>query len=203
MIKSVKYKDRINLDEFKNLSNSLTISEYLDYNIEGLKEDFCFILEFQKEVSYFYYQPIKFETRGEQYYIPDFIIKFWDGSKLFVDFDLDKKTNKHIIDFFMENNIEHHFIEPKYFENDLLLNIKFLLSYKTPKLGFKVSDIMVVKRLFQIQQKYTIQEIIDMAILDKSKKAEILYVVWYMISNYHLTIDIRKPLSMDTIVHLN
>lgn len=203
MIKSVKYKDRINLNKFKDLNIFLTVEQYINYNIDGLKKEFCFILEYQKEVSYFYYQPIKFETIDNHCYIPDFFVIFWDGSKQFIDFDLDKNINKYVTNFLIENNIKHHFIEPKYFEKDLFFNTKFLLSYKTPKLGFKVSDIIVVKRVFQMQQEFTIQEIIDKAILDQSKKGEILYVVWYMIANHHLIIDIQEPLSMDTIVRLN
>ena len=204
MITSIKFKDKINLSKFQFSSPNLRIEEYINYDIdELLKKEYCYILEYTKEVSYYYYQPIKIKVRDESFYIPDFYVEFWDGTKYFVDFDIEKQIDSAIIEFMSENNIAHRFLREENVINDLLYNSKFLLLYKTPKFGFNPTDVMIIQDLFIGHTELTIQEIRDNAVLDKSKRGEILYIVWYMIANYHLIIDLDKPLSMSTRVRIN
>lgn len=204
MITSIKFKDKINLSKFKFLSPNLRIEENINYDIdELLKEEYCYILEYTKEVSYYYYQPIKIDVRDETLYIPDFYVEFWDGIKYFVDFDIGKQIDSAVVEFMSHNNIIHRFLREENVINDLLYNSKFLLLYKTPKFGFNPTDVMIIQDLFIEHTELTIQEIRDNAVLDKSKRGEILYIVWYMIANYHLIIDLDKPLSMNTRVRIN
>lgn len=177
----------------------------------SLERDFIYLLEFDKEVFRYVEQPFKlyyYKNDMSMYYVPDFYVEYWNGRKELVEIkyqdDLIKNKSKYrekfkIAEVFCkENNIEFKIYSEIEIRTHRLFNADFLLSYKKPKYGFNSNDTLIVTKVLRTYDLLTVQQVLDLAVKSEDKKAELLYVIWYMVSNYLIYFDNESKLNMET-----
>ena len=217
VIISLKKQRQINLSEI-SLTGSIT-SVKNNTNVEfesSLERDFIYLLEYNTDVKRYYEQPIKikyYEDDKSKVYIPDFIIEYFSGKRSIVEIkykeDLEKnkdayaKKFKATQEFCIKNNFHFKILN----ENDIrtykLFNAKFLLYYQDPLIQVNYG---YVKQIYQTIKKFTkitAKELIDETVYDEYSKAELIYVLWYMVANHLLDYNKNCKLTMNSIISIN
>ncbi len=192
----------------------------------SLERDFIYLLEFNSNVKFYLEQPleIKFEDLEgkKRKYTPDFIVEYFDGKielieikyksvliskrdELEVKFDAAKK-------FCKKNKFEFKVITDEYIRNEKeseLINYKFLSRYRSffkninlNKSAFERhnSDFNLITIKINELQKCTIIELVNNCANDDDKKAEIIFLTWYLIANKLIYTDFSIKLSLNSII---
>ncbi|BFM44100.1 TnsA endonuclease N-terminal domain-containing protein [Flavobacterium sp. CFS9] len=191
---------------------SIKNNEHIEFE-SSLERDFIYLLEYNLEVKRYYEQPIKInylDKNIEKYYVPDFFVEYWDGTKELVEVkyaqELEEKHNelstkfKAAELFCTKNNITFKIYNEHLIRTPLGWNAKFLNYYRYPKFDLNFDEITMIRnRLEELNNSTPAKLIKDMA-NDESKQAELLYLLWYLIANYSITFDNDKKLSMNTLI---
>ncbi|MDX9694389.1 MAG: TnsA endonuclease N-terminal domain-containing protein [Bacteroidales bacterium] len=177
----------------------------------SLERDFIYLVEFDKKVYRYLEQPFKlfyYQYNSQKYYIPDFYVEFWNGLKQIVEikYNDDLIANKSIYqkkfniaeEFCKKNGIEFKILTEKEIRSPKLFNAKFLLSYQNPKYGFNNNDTQIILNVLKQYEQLTVQQLLDISVKSDDKKAEMLYIIWYMVSNYLVYFDNEIQLSTET-----
>lgn len=177
----------------------------------SLERDYIYLLEFDKEVYRYIEQPFKlhyYQDNILKYYIPDFYIEYWNGLKELVEikYHEDCIKNKMIYQkkfkvadsFCKANNIDFKVLTEKEIRTHQLFNATFLLSYKHPKYGFNMNNTQIILKTLEQYGQLTVNQLLDISVKSENGKAELLYVIWYLVSNYLVYFDNNMKLSMET-----
>jgi len=193
---------------------SIKNNNYVDFE-SSLERDYIYLLEFDLSVMKYYEQPFKisyFNKNKSSYYVPDFFVENWDGSKYLVEikYKSDLELNKLKLEtkfkwaheFCLANGFNFKILTEDDIRTYHLDNVRFLLGYKRRKFGFKSTDTIIIYQTLNNFGQLTVQETIDYSVKDEMRKAELIYLIWYMVANYELSYDNSSKLSMDTKIWL-
>ena len=177
-----------------------------------LESDYLHSLEFDVEIKHYIVKPFIFDYLDGNMvkpFIPNIYFENWDNEKhlqYVVDSENDEKLTPMVPELFKEfciaNRITFSIVTEKDIRTPFLSNSKFLLDFINPKMGFNFYDTIFIISILEKNNRITVSELLSIISDDIEKKAEMLYVVWYMISNNLIYCDLYKRLSMDTIVWL-
>lgn len=192
----------------------------------SLERDYIYLLEFNSNVKFYLEQPL--EIKYEDYngkkrkYTPDFIVEYFDGKielieikyksvliskrdELEIKFEAAKK-------FCKKNQFEFKVITDDYIrieKESELINYKFLSRYKSffknidlQKSAFEpyYNDFNLISKKINEIKKCTIIELVNKCANDEDKKAEIIFLTWYLIANKLIYTDFTIKLSLNSII---
>jgi hypothetical protein len=204
-------------------TNAIRGMRYSDKVEEGiyyestLEKDFIYLLEFNLAVEHYETQPVKIEYRddknGYRTYTPDFLVTYRDDTapgKWFKPCLIEIKYRKDLwenwkdlkpkfkaaINYADKKGYKFKIVTENEIRTEYFYNIKFLLRYRkvTPDIG-------MIETLYDTLEELEIStpnEIIVVASMDKNRRAELLYVLWYMISNSMIACDLHTKITMNS-----
>lgn len=189
----------------------------------SLERDYLSILEFDGLVESYCEQPVCVEYEHEgilRKYTPDIIVFYR------TDIDIVKNLKPTLIEIKYREDLKEHWKEwrPKFMaalryasnkgwrfkiltekeiRTDYLWNVKFLLNYRKPHVSeIDEGDFKLVLQTVSKLGLTSPQEVLLAAARDTWKRAELLYVLWYMVAHYFIQCDINRKLTMDTEIWL-
>lgn len=178
-----------------------------------LERNLTYILERRLDVVMYCEQPITieyFEGNQKKRYTPDFYIKYFDGSEEIIEVKYQKdllekkdeleakfKAAKEMCD---ANNISFRVITEDDINSNALFNSKFLSNYRRPIIKTNLGDIEYILENLDRFEKMTVNHLLDQCTKDEYRKAELLFHVWYLISNYLINFNEEEKLSMNTVI---
>lgn len=217
VIISLKKVRNIGLKYFSLSGQQISIKKNSQISFESsLERDFIQLLEFNKKVFSYYEQPIKilFNNEGKRKsYVPDFYIKYSDDRPdelVEIKFREDLKKNwskykpkfKAAKQFCDDNQIIFRIIDETKIRNTFLYNAIFLLSYIRPKANIDYYYVDCIFDFVRENEKSTPNEIIETLGQDISGKAELIFVIWYMVASDILHCDMNQKLTMNTKIYI-
>ncbi|MCP1297620.1 TnsA endonuclease N-terminal domain-containing protein [Chryseobacterium sp. S0630] len=181
----------------------------------SLERDYIYLLEYDTKVYKYYEQPLKIYYGNNQYYVPDFFVKYHSKDvkselievKYLIDLAENKEKYRPKFEaaqaFCSDNGLKFKIITEEKIRNGYRLqNAKFLLGYRNPKVGFDDGFMTILEKIIENHQPISIQETLDLAITCEEKKAELLYVLLHMLSKRYINFDETTKLTMDTTIFL-
>lgn len=183
----------------------------------GLKSDMLSILEFGQHIQSFRENPVSIEyadgTGTKATFIPDFYINYgsegepgcWIKSRLcVVNHSKDLKSSwqqlrpafKAATSYAVDNGMEFKIFTEKHIRTQYLQNVQFLRAYREVGVdsGFTLRLFMLLEQIPQT----TPEEIIRIAARDVYRQAQYLFVLWHMISQGLVGIDLTFRITMKT-----
>lgn len=198
--------------------NSLSgkiISQKNDSIIEfesSLERDFIYLLEFNNEVCSYCEQPIKL-SKDNLFYTPDFYINYFNGKNelieikystdLLINFEEYQKKFQIARDYCKENNLIFKVLTEVEIRNQYLENAKFLLRFRSNfNVGHQINsshmhDVNLLMTKINELQESTFTELINQCSKTESKKAELIHILWHLISINDIKVDLNSKLSMN------
>lgn len=215
--------------KYSSLSGNISskkINQIIQFE-SSLERDFIYLLEFDDSVKSYLEQPmiIKYNDlkNAERKYTPDFFISYHD--KYRKDELIEIKYKKTLAEdkklqfklesarhFCIKNNMLFRIITEDYvrIENKIKLeNFKFLSRHKSffeninrQETGFPyfMGDIFQLKSKIKELRKCTVNELVNSCCKDRDKKAELIFLTWWLVSNYSIEIDFSQKLSLDSLI---
>lgn len=182
----------------------------------SLERDYIYLLEFDNKILQYCEQPLRiyYKTKNKKsHYVPDFYVKYSDGrpSELIeIKYSEDLlKNKKKLQDKFLAaksfcnvNNINFKTLTEKEIRTDFLFNCKFLLGYKKPRFDINFEEVEKLQYLIEDNTNSTPNSVINLLNTDLEHKAQLLYILWYMISNDLVKCDLSSKLSMNSKIWL-
>ena len=162
-----------------------------------LEMDFCYLLEFERDVVEYEEQPETFVLNRSRY-TPDFKVVYADGAVEFVEVKPSCKVLRYREKFrLIENYLrEKGFRFRVWTEEDVnpvyLDNLKFLYRYIQQPSGYGIYAERVLSTIKRAG-KARIEDVI--AVFPEKERAKVLPVIWYMITRNILLADLNKPLN--------
>lgn len=194
--------------------SSIKNNDFVQFE-SSLERDYIYLIEFDNRVFRYYEQPFKlfyYQNNTYKYYVPDFFVEYWDGLRILIEIkyydDLIKNRKEYqkkfnvAEEFCNNNNIIFKVLTENEIRVPQLFNAKFLLSYKNPKYGFNLEHTQIIFNTLNKYEKLSVQQLLDISVKNESFKAELLYVLWYMVSNYLVYFDDNQKLNMETQIWL-
>lgn len=198
--------------------NSLSgkiISQKNDSIIEfesSLERDFIYLLEFNNDVCDYCEQPIKL-SKDNLFYTPDFYINYFKGKNelveikystdLLINFEKYQRKFQLAREYCKENNLVFKVLTEVEIRNQYLENAKFLLRFRSNfNVGHQINsshmhdvDLLMAKVIELKDTTFT--ELINQCCKTEAKKAELIHILWYLISIDKIKIDLNSKLSMN------
>lgn len=189
----------------------------------SLERDFIYLLEMDWIIESYYEQPITIhytDSEGKQRcYTPDFLF-YWHrrfsskGSKpvlveIKYEDDLKKKALEYqskftaAEEFCKLNGYEFKILTENDIRTEYLENCKFLYRYKKSSFDHNHPDIQLLLKNMCDLVCTTPKELIQISAKDKYKQMELIYYMWYMVSNNIIRCLWEYPLSMDSSIWLD
>ncbi|WP_106791149.1 TnsA endonuclease N-terminal domain-containing protein [Aquimarina sp. Aq78] len=196
----------------------------------SLERDFIYLLEFDKNVSQYIEQPTKISyidaSNKQKKYIPDFAVSYHDNTPneiieikyektLSSKFDLLAKKFQAAEEYCKANNYNFRLITEKHIReknNTQLSNYKFLSRHRdyfydieTKKNVFHTSDSDLDQLHDKIiyLKKCTVRELVNSCSQDQDKRAELIFLTWYLVANNFIAIDFSKKINLDSVIWHN
>lgn len=192
----------------------------------SLERDFIYLLEFNPNVKFYLEQPLEIiykDSNGKKRkYTPDFIIEYFDGKVELIEIKyestlLSKKEELEVKftaarKFCMENKFDFKTITDKIIRIEKefeLFNYKFLSRYKSfyGNINIKESafepynfDLDLILNKINDLKKCKVIELVENCTNDNDKKAEIIFLTWYLIANKLIKTDFAKKLSVNSTI---
>lgn len=208
---SLKKKRNISPNEFSLTGQikSLKRNDLVDFE-SSLERDYIYILEFDEDVRYYYEQPLKIEFKN-RYYVPDFFVEYWDGTKEVIEIkytvDLIDNASKYTAkfkateEFCNSNSMTFKILTENEIRNDYLFNIKFLRRIQiihTSQESEYFNEFELLEQNMKKLKKATINSLLDSCTSCESKRAELIQYLWLMIIHRKLNVDLSIKLNMES-----
>lgn len=110
---------------------------------------------------------------------------------------------KACIQFCKENGYRFKIITEKEIYNDYYHNAFILNKYNDKKVDVEFSNFELLLNLIDKVNHTTIDKLVLMGSNEKTKKAELLYTIWYLISNNYILCNLSKPISGKSEIWVN
>ncbi|MFN1218156.1 TnsA endonuclease N-terminal domain-containing protein [Chryseobacterium kwangjuense] len=218
--KSSSLSGIINIDQLKNPIQFES----------SLERDYIFLLEYDQNVKQYLEQPLKItyfdDNKKQRTYIPDFIVEHFDDSPtelIEIKYTSTLKAKKHELEqkfkaakkYCQRNNLifkiadEIHIREHREIE---LYNYKFLHRYKNyfyninkDRTAFPIlnENLVLLRTKLKELKKCTVSDLIVQSAKDSDKQAELIFLIWYMVSNNFIKTDLTKKLTLNSIICLD
>lgn len=208
---SLKKKRNISANEFSLTGQikSLKRNDFVDFE-SSLERDYIHILEFDENVRYYYEQPLKIEF-NDRYYIPDFFVEYWDGSKEVIEIkyniDLIDNASKYVTkfkaaeEFCNSNNLTFRILTETDIRNNYLFNIKFLNAVQIRHTSNKseyFNEFELLEQNMKKLKRTTPNKLLNSSTSCELKRAELIQYLWLMIIHKKIKIDLSIKLNMET-----
>ncbi|MES2863013.1 MAG: TnsA endonuclease N-terminal domain-containing protein [Bacteroidota bacterium] len=213
---SFKKSRNIPIKEF-SLSGSIVSlknNDTIDFE-SSLERDFISLLEFEDKVVKYCHQPIKiYYCNDKKYYVPDFYIEYENGRKeiveikysndLLINHDKFKYKFEAAREFCKANNIKFLILTEIDIRSSYLENVKFLLRYSfNYHSGGVISflsnkDLEEIKKTVKNTQECTPNILLDKLCNNIERKAETLYLLWYLVLAKEIKADLNIKLNMNS-----
>lgn len=194
----------------------------------SLERDFIYLLEFDRKVAFYLEQPLEIpytDSNGiNRKYTPDFLVNYHDKFKkneiIEIKYESELRNKKEELEikfesarkYCIENNFVFRIISDKYIreENQVLLNnYKFLARYRDffDRIDYQATGIhfdtsygcILLDKVADIEN-CTINKLISSITNDWEKKAELIFLTWYLIANNFIECDFNSPLKLNSII---
>lgn len=208
---SLKKKRNISANEFSLTGQikSLKRNDLVDFE-SSLERDFIYILEFDENVRYYYEQPLKIEFK-DRYYVPDFFVEYWDGTKEVIEIkytiDLIENASKYVAkfkvaeEFCNSNGMTFKIITENEIRNDYLFNIKFLRRVQiihTSQESEYFNEFELLEQNMKKLKRATPNKLLDSCTSCELKRAELIQYLWLMIIYRKINVDLSIKLNMES-----
>lgn len=186
-------------------------------DFESLNEkDYLILLDFDLTVVSFEVQPVKIPVPGvPRGYVPDVLIHFHpdafgkNRASLLVDVkhttDLAKNAAKYAPKFeaarifAQDQGWEFQIIDETMIRKPYLNNLKFLRAYKE-----RLPEPSHIQTIVKILSKHslTFDELLNLLAPSDQEKLSWIPVIWYMVVNHLILVDLQTPISADMLLQL-
>lgn len=188
----------------------------------SLERDFIYLLEYDFHVSNYFEQPVTIyyeDSLGKKrHYTPDFLVHYNNRGnlkknkkpllceikyreELKANWENYKERFKAAKEYGKANGYEFKIFTENEIRTDLLLNAKFLSPFINADFNEAHFHLILNKMRDLIQSSP--KEILLVCTDNKKLHPELLYTIWYMISNGFLQFDKMNKLNMNTEIWLN
>ncbi|MGG6229359.1 TnsA endonuclease N-terminal domain-containing protein [Tenacibaculum sp. SDUM215027] len=179
----------------------------------SLERDYSIILEFNYKVRNYLEQPIVIEYlyKGKKRrYTPDFLVKEIDsiyaGKLIEVKYKKELEEKKETLEpkfnaakeFCKKNNLVFEVVTENEIRTDYLENCKFLWRYRFNNDNINWVDVDYILSNVPKSKKVSVNHTLDRLTKDQNKKAELLYLIWYLVTAGLINCDLKKKINMDT-----
>ena len=194
--------------------NSIKNNESIEFE-SSLERDYISILEFENEVKKYCHQPVKiYYDNDKKYYVPDFYVEYINGKKeiieikysndLLLKYENYKSKFEAAREFCSINNIDFKIITEIDIRNVYLSNIRFLLRYSFNYHSGGVipisstSDLELIKDTVKKLKNCTPKILLEELVNENERKAELLYLLWFLVSEKQIKVDLNSKLNMNS-----
>lgn len=176
-----------------------------------LERDLFALLEFSPDVIGFEVQPVVIgwkDTAGrDRRYTPDVLVRLKSSSKpLLLEAkyrqdlheDWQNLNEKHLAAkrWAKENGMKFNVVTESMIRGAYLDNARFLLNYRYPVPPVEMMSF--VKATLKSKRKSSASEIVETVFNDDWRQAQLLTVVWYLVSTFQIKVDLLKKLNMQS-----
>lgn len=207
VIISFKKTTEIDLENFLRNTKSVVIQKNFDKRvISQLVKDYMHILENDVSVSKYCEQPFSITYQSRKVikeFVPDYYVLYTDGSEKVVTLNqglMDTREILEVKEIFRRNKIELHLLEITEGIINVIYNYKFLSNYHYSGQYINDLDIQLVFKTIDRLKRITIKNLLDEIGISFERKAEILYVTWYLLSAKLLNFNEQEKISLNTII---
>ncbi len=208
---SLKKKRNISANEFSLTGQikSLKRNDLVDFE-SSLERDYIHILEFDENVRYYYEQPLKIEF-NDRYYVPDFFVEYWDGTKEVIEIkytiDLIDNASKYVSkfkaaeEFCNSNDLRFRILTENEIRNDYLFNIKFLNAVQirhTSNESEYFNEFELLEQNMKNLKLTTPNKLLDRCTSCEFKRVELIQYLWLMIIYKKIKVDLYIKLNMES-----
>ncbi|WP_276877379.1 TnsA endonuclease N-terminal domain-containing protein [Chryseobacterium joostei] len=178
-----------------------------------LERNLTYLLERRRDVTMYCEQPIEieyFDGNIKRKYIPDFYVQYQDGSQEIIEvkYEKDLLEKKDFLElkfkaareFCSSNNLTFKILTEKEINTPRMFNSKFLANYKTPRFRTNLGDIEYILDTLDKLEETTVTDLINACSFDQNRRAELLFHLWYLVSNYLINFNEEEKLSMNTLI---
>lgn len=178
-----------------------------------LERNLTYILERRRDVRMYCEQPIEieyFDKNTKRKYIPDFYVQYQNGQQEIIEVKYEKELleKKDLLEpkfkaaneFCNSNNISFKILTETHINTHQMFNSKFLANYKTPRFKTNLGDIEYILDTLGKLEQTTVTNLINECSSDDNRKAELLFHLWYLVSNYLVNFNEEEKLSMNTLI---
>ncbi len=216
MIISMKKRRKIGFSHISLTGSLVSIknNETIDFE-SSLERDYIYLLEYDNNVKYYWEQPFTleyYEDDSKKVYTPDFLVEYYSGNKILVEikYEADLMENKikyknkfsKTSAFCKTNNMQFKVISEKHIRTEILFNAKFLCYYKNPKNEMNYGDVNLLWETLKRFHKMTVTQLLEECSRDDFRRAELLYCLWFCISNDFFDYEKSSKLTMNSIVSI-
>jgi hypothetical protein len=194
----------------------------------SLEKDFIYLIEFDRKVSSYLEQPIVIpyiDSKGKnRKYIPDFVVNYYDKFRkdeiIEIKYESELLQKKEELEekfesarkYCINNDLVFRVITDAYIRDEkhiLLKNIKFLsryrdffdkIDYEATGLHFDTSYACILLDKVEQYDNCTINKLINSITNDWEKKAELIFLTWYLIANNFVECDLNSPLNLNSTI---
>ncbi|MDV3560387.1 hypothetical protein CMU69_12650 [Elizabethkingia anophelis] len=207
VIISFKKTFEIDLKNFLVHTNSLIIQKNPEKRLKTqLAKDYMHILENNDNVISYSEQPFKLNyyfKNSIQEFIPDYYVKYENDQEEIIILNTGVYSTDELseIESLLEKNkIQYRSLKPGDLDLNVMFNYSFLSGYYNKGGQINDMDIQLVFNVVDKFKKITVKNLIDEVGLTFERKAEILYVVWYLVNSKLLNFNKEEKLSLNTII---
>jgi hypothetical protein len=176
----------------------------------ALERDACCLLEFDPYVAEYVEQPltIRYTEEGKvRRYTPDFFVRYTTGEPALlveIKYAEDLRVNQAQFASRFSAACQHAEAQGWKFciwtEIDIrtiyLKNVKFLLRFRSPTITWRTEYYHLLLRLMAQLGRTTPTEILQVAFANPQQQAELLPVLWHLVSTSQLGCDLSNALTM-------
>lgn len=194
----------------------------------SLERDYIYLLEFDRKVSSYLEQPLEIpfeDSKGKnRKYTPDFLVTYHDKFKkneiIEIKYELELLNKQLEFEekfeaarkYCIENDFVFRVVTDKFIrdENHILLkNFKFLsryrdffdkIDYESTGIHFDSSYACILLDKVEKIENCTLNKLVSSITDDWEKKAELIFLTWYLIANNFIECDLNIPLKLNSTI---
>lgn len=176
-----------------------------------LERDLFALLEFSPDVVSYEVQPVTIgwnDTQGRsRRYTPDVLVRLKGSSipllleaKYREDLHEDwaRLNEKHLAAkrWTKEKGMKFNVVTERSIRGAYLENARFLLSYRHPVPPVEMMSL--VKDILKSKHKASAKTIVEKAFSDDWRQAQLLTVIWYLVSTFQIKVELTEKLNMES-----
>lgn len=207
--------------------SSIKVNKIVQFE-SALERDFIYLAEFDINIKGYLEQPLAInyidKSGFNRKYTPDFYITYHEKHRKdeIIEIKYESELNKNDPElnhkfesartFCIKNDILFRIVTERYIRelNKIKLeNYKFLsrhrsyfenINRKETGVPYYMGDIYHLKSKIKELKETTVKNLVNSCAKDRDKKAELIFLTWWLIANYYIKIDFSKKLSLDSLI---
>lgn len=178
----------------------------------ALERDFCCLLEFGPDIGGYDEQPVTIEYESEgctRRYTPDFLVRYVDGHPNVlaeVKYRADLRANWAVLKpkfraakrYAADRGWEFRLYTEAEIQTHYLRSAKFLLRFKNPFTPVRPEYRQLLLEIMAQIDSSTPTEVLLIAFQDPARQAELLPVLWHLVSQGIIGCNLYQPLTMQS-----